>query len=280
MTGQTLLAYPDDATDPQFLTKLAAWQAQTTSSTPRPPASQSTGKVSTSGSSSRRSSRAPTTAPSLRRRGWIRASSRPSAPAASSRRRCSTARSRPSSATGGASPTTGPTSTTGSSRTTASSTAASTPDSITSRLDTTANGIIGAVASRFSNEASCAITAWDFTKTKASRAFFPKLARSGRGPGVGRPRGRRLRRRHQGQHPVPAPVPCSASSSPSTTPRSIGLYLSALPRHLARAHPLGRHQPPVELPGPVEPQRRDQASRWACRSPRTPPSRCDRGWPS
>ena len=47
-------------------------------------------------------------------------------------------------------------------------------DSTISRL-TNANGIIGAVASRFANEASCAITAWDFTKAKSSRTFFPKV---------------------------------------------------------------------------------------------------------
>jgi hypothetical protein len=47
-------------------------------------------------------------------------------------------------------------------------------DAITARLKT-ANGIITAVASRFANEASCAVTAWDFTKDKASRSFFPKI---------------------------------------------------------------------------------------------------------
>jgi len=47
-------------------------------------------------------------------------------------------------------------------------------DSVTARL-TSANGIITAVASRFANEASCAVTAWDFTKDKASRTFFPKV---------------------------------------------------------------------------------------------------------
>jgi hypothetical protein len=47
-------------------------------------------------------------------------------------------------------------------------------DSVTARL-TTPNGIVGAVASRFANETSCAVTAWDFTKAKASRAFFPQV---------------------------------------------------------------------------------------------------------
>jgi hypothetical protein len=47
-------------------------------------------------------------------------------------------------------------------------------DSTITRL-ASPNGIIGAVASRFANEASCAVTAWDFTKPKASRSFFPKI---------------------------------------------------------------------------------------------------------
>lgn len=47
-------------------------------------------------------------------------------------------------------------------------------DSTVSRL-TTPNGIIGAVASRFANEASCSLTAYDFTKARASRTFFSKV---------------------------------------------------------------------------------------------------------
>lgn len=41
-----------------------------------------------------------------------------------------------------------------------------------SRL-TTANGLIASVASRMANESSCSLTAWDFTKGRAARAFFP-----------------------------------------------------------------------------------------------------------
>jgi hypothetical protein len=47
-------------------------------------------------------------------------------------------------------------------------------DSTITRL-TTANGIIAAVANRFANEASCAVTAWDFTKPPATRTFFPQV---------------------------------------------------------------------------------------------------------
>ena len=45
-------------------------------------------------------------------------------------------------------------------------------DATTARL-TTANGLIASVASRMANESACSITAWDFTKGKAVRAFFP-----------------------------------------------------------------------------------------------------------
>jgi hypothetical protein len=45
-------------------------------------------------------------------------------------------------------------------------------DSTVTRL-TTANGIIASVASRFANETSCALTAYDFTSPRASRTFFP-----------------------------------------------------------------------------------------------------------
>ncbi len=44
-------------------------------------------------------------------------------------------------------------------------------DSTITRL-TTPNAIMSAVANRFANEASCAITAWDFTKAKSTRTFF------------------------------------------------------------------------------------------------------------
>jgi hypothetical protein len=37
------------------------------------------------------------------------------------------------------------------------------------------NGIIGAVASRFANEMACAVTAFDFTKPKASRTLFNQV---------------------------------------------------------------------------------------------------------
>jgi hypothetical protein len=47
-------------------------------------------------------------------------------------------------------------------------------DSTTTRL-TNPNGIISSVATRFANEAACAITAWDFTKAKGSRTLFPKI---------------------------------------------------------------------------------------------------------
>jgi hypothetical protein len=47
-------------------------------------------------------------------------------------------------------------------------------DSTITRL-TAPNGIISAVANRFANEASCAVTAWDFTKPQAMRTFFPKV---------------------------------------------------------------------------------------------------------
>jgi len=45
-------------------------------------------------------------------------------------------------------------------------------DSTITRL-TAANGIIASVATRFANETSCALTAYDFTNAKASRTFFP-----------------------------------------------------------------------------------------------------------
>jgi hypothetical protein len=45
-------------------------------------------------------------------------------------------------------------------------------DSTITRL-TSPNGIIGAVAARFANDASCRITAWEFTKPKATRTLFP-----------------------------------------------------------------------------------------------------------
>jgi hypothetical protein len=47
-------------------------------------------------------------------------------------------------------------------------------DSTITRL-TNPNGIISAVANRFGNEAACAVTAWDFTKPKATRTFFPQI---------------------------------------------------------------------------------------------------------
>jgi hypothetical protein len=47
-------------------------------------------------------------------------------------------------------------------------------DSTTTRL-TSPNGIISAVATRMANESSCAVTAWDFSKPKASRTFFSKV---------------------------------------------------------------------------------------------------------
>jgi len=47
-------------------------------------------------------------------------------------------------------------------------------DSTITRL-TAPNGIIAAVASRMANEASCSLTAYDFTKGRSSRTFFPKV---------------------------------------------------------------------------------------------------------
>jgi hypothetical protein len=47
-------------------------------------------------------------------------------------------------------------------------------DTTTVRL-TSPNGIIGAVATRMANETSCAVTAWDFTKPRASRLLFPSV---------------------------------------------------------------------------------------------------------
>jgi hypothetical protein len=47
-------------------------------------------------------------------------------------------------------------------------------DSTITRL-TVPNGIISSVANRFGNEAACAVTAWDFTKDKSSRTFFPQI---------------------------------------------------------------------------------------------------------
>ncbi len=45
-------------------------------------------------------------------------------------------------------------------------------DSTITRL-TGPNGIIGAVAGRMANDASCHVTAWDFTKPRSSRTLFP-----------------------------------------------------------------------------------------------------------
>jgi hypothetical protein len=47
-------------------------------------------------------------------------------------------------------------------------------DSTTTRLSSP-NTIISAVATRMANETSCAVTAWDFTKPKASRTLFPNV---------------------------------------------------------------------------------------------------------
>lgn len=47
-------------------------------------------------------------------------------------------------------------------------------DSTISRL-TSANGIIASVATRMANEMACSITAWDFTKGKGVRKFFPHV---------------------------------------------------------------------------------------------------------
>jgi len=47
-------------------------------------------------------------------------------------------------------------------------------DSTITRL-TAANGLIASVASRMSNEMACSITAWDFTKSKGSRLYFPSV---------------------------------------------------------------------------------------------------------
>lgn len=47
-------------------------------------------------------------------------------------------------------------------------------DSTVTRL-TAANGLIASVSGRMANEMSCSLTAWDFTKGKAERRFFPKV---------------------------------------------------------------------------------------------------------
>lgn len=47
-------------------------------------------------------------------------------------------------------------------------------DSTITRL-TAANGLIASVAARMSNEMSCSLTAWDFTKGKSVRKFFPHV---------------------------------------------------------------------------------------------------------
>lgn len=47
-------------------------------------------------------------------------------------------------------------------------------DSTITRL-TQANGLIASIATRMANEMSCSITAWDFTKAKSERQFFPHV---------------------------------------------------------------------------------------------------------
>jgi hypothetical protein len=47
-------------------------------------------------------------------------------------------------------------------------------DATITRL-TAPNGIIASVASRMANEMACSVTAWDFTKPKAERQFFPNI---------------------------------------------------------------------------------------------------------